>query len=50
MPFGGLDKIGTVGSFYVSVNGRMDNPGGAHFLELTNTTLKAQPDMLYETG
>ena len=49
MPFGGVDKIGTAGSFYVSVNGRMEDPEGAHFLELTNTTLEAQSDMLYET-
>lgn len=50
MPFGGLDKIGSVGSFYVSVNGRMDNPEGAHFLESTNSTLEARSDMLYEMG
>lgn len=27
VPWGGLDKIGNVGSFYVSVNGRMDSEG-----------------------
>ena len=45
MPFGGLDKIGSVGSFYVSVNGKMDGLGGAQFLELTNVTLEAQSDI-----
>ena len=34
---GGVDKIGTVGSFYVSVTGRTP-PQGTDFLNLTNVT------------
>ena len=48
LPFGGVNKIGTVGSFYVSVHGQPDNPKGAQFLELTNVTLDARSDKLFE--
>lgn len=40
MPWGGVNKIGTVGSFYVSVNGK-SSPEGVGFLGLTNVTMEA---------
>lgn len=49
VPFGGVDMIGSVGSFYVSVNGRMGDPEGGTFLGLANLTLEARSDMAYET-
>ena len=48
VPWGGVDGIGTVGSFYVSVSGR-PGPEGVGSLELANITLGAQSNMLYET-
>ena len=42
VPFGGVDKIGSVGSFYVSIHGHAENLQGAQFLELTNVTLDAR--------
>ncbi len=49
MPWGGVDKIGSVGTFYVSVNGR-PNPEGVGSLRLANVTMEAQSDVLDETG
>ena len=49
-PWGGVDKIGSVGSFYVSVSGRV-MPVGLGFLYLTNVTTEAQSNnVLLETG
>ena len=39
-PWGGLDKLGTVGSFYVSVSGPLE-PDRTDLLILTNVTLEA---------
>ncbi|CAF9939412.1 hypothetical protein IMSHALPRED_001337 [Imshaugia aleurites] len=41
IPWGGVDKIGTVGSFYVSVNGRLGPDDGTDPLVLTNVTSEA---------
>ena len=40
LPYGGVDGIGTSGSFYVSVNGRLDK-GGLELPGLANATIDA---------
>lgn len=40
VPWGGVDNLGTVGSFYVSVGGPL-NPDGTDPFVLTNITLEA---------
>lgn len=40
VPYGGVDLVGSLRSFYVSVNGQID-PGGVGSLELDSVTSEA---------
>ena len=45
MPWGGMSEIGTVGTFYVSVNGMMHD-GGVGVLGLTGVNSEAEVDVV----